>query len=189
MIGLPEERQKRWQQIVGQLEQEYRSLPQAEKRRIADLLTQIDRLQRSLNQLFDKAGGEYLCADCEGACCEKGHNHVGLPNLLAYLQQNEIPSPADFTLTCPWLGPQGCVHQVGHRPYNCITFLCDKIEGHLDESDIEEFYRLDRQLRKLYLTFADRYVGGGMSGLLLQAARLNGRPLLSLRTASDDRFK
>jgi hypothetical protein len=184
MTDLSDDRQQRWQQIVAQTQQEYRTLSSSEKRWIGDLLTKIDRLQCALDHLFIKAGGEQVCATCEGACCAKGHNHVGLPNLLAYLQQDELPPPADFAKTCPWLGPQGCVHPVGHRPYNCITFLCDKLEQHLNQSEVVEFYRLDRELRKLYQTFANHYLSGGMSGLLLQTARLNGHPLLSLRSES-----
>lgn len=182
MTTISDDRQTRWQQIVTQVQQEYRDLSPSEKGRIADQLTEIDRLQCALDHLFIKAGGEQICAACEGACCAKGHNHAVLPNILAYLQQNEVPPSADFSKTCPWLGPQGCVHPVGHRPYNCITFLCDKLEQHLNESEVEEFYRLDRELRKLYQAFADRYLSGGMSGLLLQTARLNGHPLLSLRS-------
>lgn len=189
MNELSSERQLRWQQIVEQLEQEFQSLPSLEKKRIAELLKQMKLLQKSLDHLFRKAEGEQVCTACEGACCAKGHNHVVLPNLLAYLQEEKVFPEPDFTGTCPWLGPLGCAHEVGHRPYNCITFLCDKLEEHLESTDVEEFYRLDQELRQLYKGFAERYAGGGMSGLLLQTARLNGRPLLALRAGTDDSNK
>jgi len=179
MNELSADRQKRWQQVVEQLERDYYALPEAEKTWLAELIGQIEKLQYGLDHLFHKAEGEQICARCKGACCAKGHNHAGLANLLSYVQQNMVPPDADFSKTCPWLGPCGCVHQARHRPYNCITFLCDKLEERLDNADVEEFYRLDQELRKLYLRVADFYSGGGMSGLLLQAARLNGVSLLS----------
>ena len=173
----------RWQQIVGQLTQDYNSLSLAEKEQLTELLSKIERLQIRLDRLFRKADGEQICADCEGACCAKGHNHAGLVNLLSYLEQGVTPPAADFTRTCPWLGPDGCHHQAKSRPYNCITFLCDKLEVRLEKTDIDEFYRLESDLRKLYFKFSDLYAGGGMSGLLLQAERLNGMSLLSKKTA------
>lgn len=189
MSVLAEERQNRWQQILVQLEREYRALSSTEQEWIADRLMQIDRLQMALDQLFSKAGGEMACATCEGACCAKGHYHATLPNVLSYLQWNNFPPQADFDKTCPWLGVQGCVHDPGKRPYNCITFLCDKLEEPLATAEVEEFYRLDRELRKHYLAFVERYEGAGMTGLLLQAARLDGRPFLSLKPECADSIK
>ena len=186
MSDLSAERQRRWQQIVEQLDRDYRSLPQTEKEHIAELLTEIKCAQQPLDHLFKKADGELVCAACEGACCAKGHNHAGLANVLAYLQQDTLPPQPDFSVTCPWLGPRGCAHDADRRPYNCISFLCDKLEERLDKAEVEEFYRLDRELRKWYQVFSDRYLGGGMTGLLLQSERQNGRSLLGLRSATTD---
>lgn len=189
MSELSKERQRRWQAIVERIRQEYHALPQSEKEWIATRLQELERVQSGLDSLFGKADGALACSACQGACCAKGHNHMVLPNLLAYLQQDTLPPTADFSLTCPWLGPQGCVHEVGHRPYNCITFLCDKLEERLESAEGEEFYRLDRELRQLYRSFTERYVGGGMVGLLLQVERLGDRPFLSLRSDSNDSAK
>jgi hypothetical protein len=180
------ERQSRWRRMVHRLERDYRCLPPAEKARIAELSAPLVRLQQSLDRLFSKADGARICAACRGACCAKGHNHACLPNLLAYLQQQQAPPQPDFSQTCPWLGPRGCVHEAGRRPYNCISFLCDKLEERLAAADVAEFYRLDRALRTCYQAFVARYPGGGMTGLLLQSARLDGRSLLFFHSATTD---
>ncbi|MDT8419200.1 MAG: hypothetical protein RQ754_02110 [Desulfuromonadales bacterium] len=179
MKDLSQAREQRWPQIVMQMQQEYQALPRAEKIWISRRLQELERLQVALDALFRKAGGEGACADCEGACCARGHNHLVLPNLLAYLQQGQLPPVADFSQTCPWLGAQGCVHGVSRRPYNCVTFLCAKLEERLPCDEVEEFYRLDRELRLCYRAFTEHFAGGGMSGLLIQAERLSGSPFLA----------
>lgn len=174
-------RENRWQRIILQLEREYRVLPETEKDWIAQQLRQIDRLQRALDELFRRADGEAICALCKGACCAKGHNHAGLVPVLACLQEGKAIPAVDFTVTCPWLGADGCSLAAGCRPYSCISFLCGKLEERLSDADVDRFYRLERELRTCYLAFAERYAGGGMSGLLLQDERLKGGPFLSLK--------
>jgi len=188
-----EQRSQRWQQIVGQLADEYARLPETEKSWIASRLQRIAALQLRLNQLFEIGCGLQSCADCLGECCAKGHNHMTLANLLSYLQRQELPPPADFSRTCPFLGERGCVLIAERRPYNCISFVCDIIEKSLTSAEVAAFYSLEQQLRVLYQMFAERYVGGGLTGLLLQSERLNGRPFLELKpeqsllSASDNR--
>jgi len=173
-----EQRNQRWQQIVAQIAREYRTLPKTEKDWIAHQLEKISGLQRSLNRLFEKGSGLNACADCLGECCAKGHNHMTLANLLGYLQREKLPPTADFSSTCPFLGDRGCLLGIETRPYNCISFVCDIIENSLTSAEVDEFYDLEQQLRSLYQQFSERYLGGGLTGLLLQAERLNGRPFL-----------
>lgn len=105
-----------------------------------------------------------------------------LANLLGYLEARQGPPGADFSATCPFLGPRGCRLEVGLRPYNCVSFICDTIEAALRPEQLERFYRLERLLRRHYQEFAARYSGAGLTGLLLQQQRLAGRPFLT-RTA------
>jgi hypothetical protein len=174
-------RSERWQQIIDQIGNEYRQLPTEEKNWIAGRLQQLESLQGQLNQLFEKAHGLQLCRDCLGECCAKGHNHMTLANLLSYLQHGKQPPAADFSRTCPFLGDQGCLLTVESRPYNCISFVCDIIENSLTSAEIAAFYAAEKRLRAVYQQFAERYCGGGLTGLLLQAERLAGRPFFARR--------
>jgi hypothetical protein len=161
-----------WQQLIQQAETEYQQLCGEEKIWIARQLRQIESLQLQLDQLFTRGQGAQVCASCLGGCCAKGHNHMTLPNLLSYLQFAERPPAADFSQPCPFLGGVGCLLPVSRRPYNCISFVCDRIEENLMLEEIEEFYAIDRQLRAIYQQFAERYAGAALTGLLIQAQRL-----------------
>jgi len=165
---MDEERGRRWQQIIRQVEAEFRQLPEAEKAWIAQQLQRLAAVQQRLNQLFELGDGLQACSACLGECCAKGHNHMTLANLLGFLQRGERPPMPDFSRTCPFLGGQGCVLAVAERPYNCITFVCDIIENALTSAQVAEFYALERQLRCIYQGFAERYAGAGLTGLLLQ---------------------
>ncbi len=175
---MTEERSRRWAQIVDQVVTEYQALAESEKDWIAVRLEQIGRLQGELQQLFYLGNGAEHCCSCLGECCHKGHNHMTLVNLLAYLAAGERPPQPDFTRTCPFLSASGCLLDEARRPYNCVTFICDMIEDSLSAEQVESFYQLDRQLRELYQQFSLRYAGAGMSGLLLQQRRLDGKPFL-----------
>ena len=175
------ERSQQWQQLVARIAMDYQDLPASEKHWISERLAQLEPLQERLNQLFEIGSGLQSCADCQGDCCARGHNHMTLVNLLGFLENGSLPPPADFNRTCPFLGEQGCVLPVARRPYNCISFVCDIIENSLTTAQISEFYSLEQQLRCLYQAFADRYAGGGMTGLLLQNERLAGQSFFDLK--------
>lgn len=172
---MDQDRQQLWEQIVSQIEIEYQALDPAEKRWLQPTLQDIAELQQQLNSLFIIAAGEQHCAQCRGDCCSAGHNHMTLVNLLYYVSRQELPPVPDFSRCCPFLGNNGCLLPVACRPYNCISFICDIIESTLDSKQITEFYRLEADLRQLYLAVARRYQGAAMTGLLLQYNRLQGR--------------
>lgn len=171
-------KETRWQDIVARVVAEYALLPVAEKRWIRKQLKQIEALQRQLDQLFSAADGEAVCRYCRGDCCAHGHNHLTLANLLSFVCREQPLPRADFSHTCPFLGSSGCRLAVESRPYNCVTFICDKIEATLTSSEKTDFYCCERRLRTLYGEFAARYPGAAMTGLLIADQRLAGRPFL-----------
>lgn len=175
--------QKLWEQIVSEVEEQYLILGQDEKNWLAPRVRRIADLQQQLNSLFQAADGEQHCCDCAGGCCHAGHNHMTLINLLQYIfRQQQLP-PADFQQSCPFLGVCGCLLPVERRPYNCITFICDRIEGSLSPRQLSEFYRVEGELRQLYLAVAQRYLGAAMTGLLLQHKRRQGRSVFQIKPA------
>ncbi len=177
-MSLQLEREQRWQELVAQIQAEYQQLAPREKSWIRTACARIESLQNQLDQLFRSGDGLAQCRTCRGDCCALGHNHLTLANLLLFLTQ-EIELPVlDFSSTCPLLGARGCQLSAARRPYNCISFLCDRIEDQLQKTEVEQFYRLEKELRTLYHSFASRYAGGGMSGLLVVAQRLQGRAYL-----------
>ncbi len=173
------QRTQTWQQLVGQLKTEYEQLDLQEKTWIDQACSRIMLLQDQLDLLFRQGDGLKQCENCQGDCCALGHNHMTLANILLLISQSRDLPELNFASTCPLLGPQGCQLPAAQRPYNCISFLCDRIEDQLQTEEIAGFYRIEKELRALYRSFASRYTGGSMSGLLLAARRLQGGKFLS----------
>ncbi len=169
---------RRWQEIVTALQREISCLDGEQRRWIEQRLALVHALQRQLHQLFLAADGAAACARCGGACCELGHNHMTLVNLLGVLLSATVPE-ADFSRTCPFLGADGCRLAVEVRPFNCVTFICPELEEALTPAQQEQFYALERQLRDQYAVFDERYLGSGMVGLLIRSRRIGSAPLLA----------
>jgi hypothetical protein len=169
---------RRWHRILLRIRGELERLLPAERHWLDQHLPQIHQLQRRMHGFFEEAGGAGCCHACRGACCEKGRNHLTLVNLLGYLHAGDEPPEPDFAATCPFLTPAGCLLVVERRPFNCVTFNCEAVEGALDEASRDSFYRMERHLRKLYEAFDLRYAGSSLRGLLIRAERLGDRSFL-----------
>ena len=168
---------QRWSRIVCSLRREVADLAVAEKTWISARLAAIALLQEELHDIVRASGGEVLCACCPEHCCGQGKNHPGLVNLLFYLLAGE-ELPADFTAPCPQLGPAGCAFPPARRPFNCITFNCERVEERLTAAQRQRLVTLETALRALYESFASRYAGASPQGLLIRAETLGHRPFL-----------
>ncbi|NIQ93638.1 MAG: hypothetical protein GWN87_05100 [Desulfuromonadales bacterium] len=138
-----------------------------------------------MQRRFFAAGGSEECRRCHGQCCDCGRNHFTLVNLLGFLLQGQRPPEPDFEQPCPFLGESGCRLEVARRPYNCVTFICEQIEGRMSRSDRQAFYVDEAQLRLLHEQFDRRYALSSPRGLLIRAARLGDEPLLAPLRQSD----
>jgi hypothetical protein len=170
--------QTAWRAILARLDREYAGLGPAERQLLAGQLTVVGAIQEAMQALFAAAGGGEVCRDCRGYCCDRAKNHLTLVNLLAYLAAGERPPEPDFALPCPFAGPDGCLHETARRPFNCVTFLCERVEERVDGAALERFYALERQLRLAYEAFDRRFAGSSLRGIFIRAARLGERPLL-----------
>ncbi len=182
-IGLSfmtENRTGLWTDIASRLMSEYRHLSRKERLWIDDQLDRIELIQAELDRLFSLVEGERHCRYCRGDCCTNGHNHMTLVNLLSFARHGTPLPAADFSCACPFLDPQGCKLPVSGRPYNCITFICDRIEDALAPDQQQQFYALDQQLRELYLSVCRRYRGAAMTGLMIQEQRRPGQSFLEV---------
>lgn len=168
----------RWRQLLVRLGEELARLEPAETAWLQVSLAQVADCQRQLHAFFLQAGGAQLCCGCAGNCCGCGKNHLTLVNLLGYLVAGEALPEPEFARPCPFLGDCGCRHDVGRRPFNCVTFLCEEVEERLEPASRESFYRHERQLRRLYAEFDRRYAGSALCGIFIRAESLAGRPFL-----------
>ena len=180
---MSEKRDQLWNELSSRIFDDFSQLPESERQWIAERLPRIESLQRQLDHLFSSGDGENACRLCQGSCCAQGHNHMTLVNLLGFALKETIPPSADFSRTCPFLGLQGCVLPVESRPYNCVTFICDRIETVLTDAEKERFYRIDRELRECYQEFSNRYSGAAMTGLLIREQRYSGQSFFNLKSS------
>lgn len=169
---------ERWKKIVDSLRHEVASLAAAERAWISARLAAIALLQEELHDCVRACGSEALCGACPEHCCGQGKNHPGLVNLLFYLFAGE-ELPADFSAPCPQLSPSGCLFPPARRPFNCITFNCERVEERLPAAQRQRLHALETALRALYESFAVRYAGAGPQGLLIRAETLGLRPMLA----------
>jgi len=168
-----------WRKIVDRLGREFARLEPSETNWLRSRLEDVADCQRQMHEFFLQAGGAELCRRCAGDCCGCGKNHLTLVNLLGYLANDQaIPEP-EFWRACPYLGDEGCRHEVGRRPFNCVSFLCERVEERLDPASREAFYRLEGRLRRLYAEFDRRYAGSGLCGIFIRTESLAGRPFLA----------
>ena len=180
MASSPSENHQRWQRIVLSVRKEIMSLTAEERQWIEQQLDLIADLQTEIHELFLSADGREACARCQGSCCELGQNHMTLANLLGAILQDKLPA-AHFDRTCPFLGDDGCTLDIAVRPYNCITFLCEDVEHALSVEEQNRFYRLEQQLRSLYVAFDQRYLGSSLQGLLIRSQSMAGSLFLARR--------
>ncbi len=167
-----------WPQLLQKLKCEVAALNDLEREWLKERLALIHLTQAALDKLFCKAGGVASCTGCDGTCCGCGRHHITLTNLLAYLFENEDPPAPDLNNTCPYLGKVGCVLPVERRPYNCITFFCDRIEDKMSPDECEQLRTLDRQLRSEYERVAERYPAATLRGLWIALDRVGDGQIL-----------
>jgi hypothetical protein len=179
MFDTPSSDTALWAATLARIRRELAALPVGERRRLAVQVDRIGALQTELDGLFRELDGPALCSGCLGGCCGQGKHHVTLTNLLGYLLSGEEPPEPDFAKTCPMLGAQGCRLPSAHRPLNCIVFLCDEVDRHLIPGQRDRFVSIEAELRRTYHEIAKCCPGASLRGLLIAAARLGDRPLLT----------
>ena len=166
MENLSDSRQVLWQDLIQQIQQEWRALDEAERSWIVVKIERLIDVQQQLHRLVTVADGEGICRDCDGACCGHGLYHPTLVTVLAHLVLNRpLPIP-EFQQSCPYLGLSGCSFSPDVRPYNCLTFICDLIEDRLSVEQRQALSTLELELRGIYEAFDNRYVGSSLRGLL-----------------------
>ncbi len=161
-----------WEKAVAAVAGEYAALASAVRMWTEERTSAIREAKKALNAISQEVGGGEICAVCRGECCARGRHHVTVTDLLVHLAaRRPLPVP-DFSVDhCPWLGTAGCFMDPTCRPFNCVTFNCERVEGLLEPPVREHFYRVERDLRALYGEVEDFFGNRFMHGLLLSYER------------------
>ncbi len=133
------------------LREEYDSLSPALKHLIQIYTSQIKKCKWTLQMTAGAAGAGDICGGCRGECCNGGKNHVTVVELLVYFSDGmDLFDPRFERDICPYLADNGCLMAPEYRPYNCITFVCERIDGRLSLVQKERLFAAERELRSLY---------------------------------------
>jgi len=168
-----------WATTLTRARSELAHLAASERDWLAAQVAWIGRLQEELDHLFHAVDGRGLCAECQGGCCGHARHHATLTNLFGYLLNGEEPPSPDFSRACPFLDTRGCRLPAARRPFNCVIFLCEALDQRLTGPQRQAFVHAEGELRAAYAAVAARCPGASLRGLLLAAARLGDRPLLT----------
>ena len=141
----------RWDRAIAVLTADYAALPSALRGRMDEVAGAIREARRELHSLAQDMGSTAICASCGGECCLRGKYHVTVADILVYLAAREpLFAPRFDRDVCPYLDDHGCMMEPSLRPFPCITFNCERVEGLWEPERIEAFYRGERKLSLLY---------------------------------------
>ncbi|GFE57524.1 hypothetical protein [Geobacter sp. AOG1] len=161
-----------WRTGIAALAREYGALPPALRERIAELAAQVRENKLAIHDCVTAVNVGAICADCRGECCARGKNHVTVVDLLVCLVEGrELVVPRFDHDLCPYLGENGCQMAPPYRPFACIIFNCDRVEGLMEPSEKERLYGAERRLRALYGEFEKLFGKRFMAGLLIICER------------------
>ncbi len=171
-----------WYQGVAAVRDEFAALPPSLHARLKELAESIKVCKNAVHAIPGTYRGDDICAACQGECCVTGKHHFTVIDLLIYLVgDTELFVPRFDNGLCPFLGDAGCLMAAEYRPYNCITFICERVEEPIEPWDKELFYLTGRQLLALYREVEELFDNRFMNGLLItgeRALREGGTPIL-----------
>ncbi len=161
-----------WGSAVAAVAREYAALHLTLRTLVEEHVSTIRERKRALNAISQEVSGGEICAACRGECCARGRHHFTVIDLLVHLAAGRpLPTPDFAGDRCPWLGSSGCCMEAAYRPFNCVTFNCELVEGLLEPSAWKEFYRVEQELRGSYRQLEDLFGNRFMQGLLLNYER------------------
>jgi hypothetical protein len=161
-----------WRTGIAALAREYGALSPALRERVAELAVQVREAKQALHDCVAVVNVGTICADCRGECCARGKNHVTVIDLLVCLVEGrELVSPRFGNDLCPYLGEIGCLMAPPYRPFTCIIFNCDRVEGLMTPAERDRLYKAEHRLRAVYGEFEKLFGRRFMAGLLITCER------------------
>jgi hypothetical protein len=128
--------------------EEFDRIPPSRRALIAEGIKDVRACKQALHAVIEVVGAAEVCSSCRGECCRTGKYHFMVLDLLAYLAAGrELFNPRFDQEGCPFLGANGCLMEPSLRPFNCITFNCDRVESLIAPQERKRFVCLEQELR------------------------------------------
>lgn len=161
--------ERQWREGVARVSAAYSLLEPEAKEDLSLLVVRLMERKAIMQALVEQVDAGSHCAACKGECCVAGKYHFTGVDLLAYLVTGtQLFAPLFGNGLCCYLAGDRCLMPAAYRPFNCITFNCERIESLLPEPEVERFYRLERELRESYREIRGLFPGSPVGSPLLQ---------------------
>ena len=177
-----------WNLAVAAVAEEFARLSSPRRTLVAEAVEAAKTCKEALYSIA-AAVATRVCASCGGECCLTGKYHFTVVDLLAYLvDDRELFTPRFDQDACPYLGVDGCLMAPPYRPFNCVTFNCERLEILLEPPEKERLARLEQELRMIYGRFEELTGVRIMGGLLMNGERdlVRKRGLFSVKKDNVD---
>lgn len=137
-----------WNLAVAAVTEEFDRIPPSRRALMAEGIIAVRACKQEMHAVVEVVDAAEECASCRGECCRTGKYHFRVLDLLAYLVAGrELFIPRFGQDICPYLGAHGCLMEPSLRPFNCITFNCDRVESLISLQERERLVRLEQELR------------------------------------------
>jgi hypothetical protein len=164
--------QEQWICAVETVTDEYRQLAPTVKMSVDALLDRLVEAKLRVHSYAEQVQVGHICASCGGECCLTGKYHFTVIELLVYLRhERPLIVPRFASGRCPYLGEAGCLMAPGYRPYNCIIFNCEQVEGLMEPLEKQLFAGAERELRVCCEQVEKLFDNRFMHGILLNWER------------------
>lgn len=164
--------QEKWETAINAIALEYQDIPAVVRLRVDALLEKLVSAKLLVHAYADHLQAADICASCGGQCCLTGKYHFTVVELLVYLHEGKpLFAPRFDSGLCPYLGDTGCLMGPSHRPYNCITFNCELVDGLLEPHERERFVSAELELRSCYEEIEKLFGNRFLQGLLINCDR------------------
>ena len=142
---------EKWELGVAAVREEFAAHSPSIRGLVNNCAAAIKSCKETLHLIGCGVAAAEICARCRGECCKSGKNHVRAVDIVVYLNDGrDIFTPSFEREICPYLDENACLMGPEYRPFNCVTFICEQVEGLLDVNEKERFYAVERRLRVLY---------------------------------------
>lgn len=170
---------EQWNLAIAAVADEFSRLSPDRRDAVREAAQDVISCKQAIHAIVEAVAAAGICAACGGECCRTGKYHFEVADLLVYLAEGrELFIPRFNQDACPYLGDNGCLMDPGCRPFNCVSFNCERVECLFESQEKECLIRLELNLRegcrRIEGLFGNRYRGG----LLMSWERIldQGRP-------------
>jgi hypothetical protein len=161
-----------WKLAVAAVAEEFARLSPIRRALVGEAVEAVKACKQALHTIVEGVAASGICASCGGECCRTGKFHFTVVDLLVYLAEGrELFTPRFDREACPYLGAPGCLMEPVYRPFNCITFNCERVELLLEPHEKEGLARDEEKLRSDYKRFEKLFGTRFMGGLLMNWER------------------